>query len=80
MAYQQQYVIGQQMHHPGAAQHVVHHPGAGDAAALQAAQLEMGGQGPAAANAAALAIRRPFDPTAHELVGEKSELGFYNRF
>ncbi len=68
MAYQQQYVIGQQMHHPQ--QHVVHHPGAGDAAALQAAQLEMSGQNPAAAaatNAAALAIRRPFDPTAHEL-------------
>ncbi len=64
MAYQHQYVIGQQMHHP---QQVVHHPGAGDAA-LQAAQLEMGNnQVAAAASAAALAIRRPFDPTAHEL-------------
>ena len=31
-----------------------------------AAQLEMGA-GAAAANATALAIRRPFDPTAHEL-------------
>ena len=57
MAYQQQYVMNQGggMHHPQQAQqvHAVQH----------AQQLEIGGQ----AAAAAPAVRRPFDPTAHEL-------------
>ena len=67
MAYQQQYVIGQQMG-VQQQQHVVQHP---QHAALQAAQLEIGhpaghAAGPTTA-AAAIPIRRPFDPTAHEL-------------
>ena len=62
MAYQQQYVIGGQMQQQQQ-QQVVHQQQAHHDA-LQAAQLEMGG---APGNANALAIRRPFDPTAHDL-------------
>jgi len=82
MAYNQQYILAGQMHQaqvhglnlqvvqqqhqpqPAAAPAAPAHPDP----AMQAAQLEMTGResGPAP-NTNALAVRRPFDPTAHDL-------------
>jgi len=83
MAYNQQYILAGQMHQAqvhGLNLQVVqqHQPQQAAAAAapaaaahpdpaMQAAQLEMAsGSGPAP-NTNALAVRRPFDPTAHDL-------------
>ena len=59
MAYQQQYVMNQPgMHHQQQAAQQAH-----PHAVHQAQQLELGGQ----SASTAAAVRRPFDPTAHEL-------------
>ena len=72
MAYNQQYVLAAQMQHAG---QVVqqHQQTIAEQQHQTAAALELAGATPAAAapaaapNPNAMAIRRPFDPTAHEL-------------
>jgi len=61
MSYNQQYLVAAQMGHQ---QVQVQHQ-ATELAHQQAAQLELAGGQPANTNA--LAIRRPFDPRAHDL-------------